>query len=1657
MSTLPPAFQAVLALERLPLTNSEKGGVRNRFGLCYQELHSLALIKRVLDGGLDGFFCERGEDYLGYKLGADDEPIHLNLVQVKSSGSDCILCATKDKTVEEAIDNLTCSFRRFSDLYSNAEITLSLVLSKHDGCRAKHKVSTETHRVTLQKGIEVLESLTDECPSIELVFGPPCPPSFEDVCERLRDIAAPKLDLGQLFGSCADPMTFLKILTGMVIPLVQPKRTEGDGATKRVGIDPRPLFRNGLHRDRLSISEDIAHLLAFADSKVGVPKDLRRARETGVALARRNLSQPIRLARETTKESWTFGEKEFANSAALIETLAVRRVQSSAGKRVIESIRRVPGSDAFQLEHRLLGSDFQTVKAWILSRKPHRIRVRFIRDFLGHILEVAKSLYDQEEYRLLDRSVSDRYLYVPNGHGFEFVLLDVEKLAEVNIEAFVKFPFILTAPLINAIRELYYGTSDRTEIVEVAERESAFNDHVISDFVSHFEPRGVANIQELFDEFESLFADELLANLFIPCTKVEERVLEKVSRQGMCGILSPVCRHSVKEVNVMDVSDERVKLYLRFDDGNDLGLVCDRNGAREIALGNIALLNNRFLSLDRVVKKVATPLSEAKTGEQPVVCLLESLAARESFATQFLGQSAAEASAGVAKWIARFASVGERQRTRQDRLLKTIRDRHRLEGYRLEGLEKRGFAYRLSEVIDDEEARQCELTLVGGAKGVAGHLEAYGYSLENYHGLGAEIEDRESACLTMARTFELRVDEDGSTLKLIVPEPSTPEFLGFHSGTLRFNDIGAGTLWKQNEFVISRVSSGEAGDRDSRSEFPEIDADEERSEYIHATWDFVRTLFIEAADSETAARRSGSCANLLGRDCKVVVIKGAAGTGKTTKATEIVNEFLKSPNRRGEFPTPKVLVTAKTHLAVDNFVETLCRLRKSSEGCYRFVTPNAKRTRTHPNINFEFIEAVNAWLASEPLVLETEHTESDFTQTGGDVRQIRIPTHVVRSAIISSHVSWRLSKGVSTLTQRELDFYTQRKSSVPFESNAGQEVVGRTFRDRDVEEVFASSILASTIDSLDQCPDVFLDIVVVDEASQVDFIDFFKVFLKVFRARGQKDIATHRPLTVIFNGDSRQLQPYYRKFSPKVLRRVAREHPGQEVLEPWNCRSAFEVIENRCQHKTTLNIQRRMNEAIGRFVQGMFYSDEPDWIYEKQSSGEAIVCANVVGTVERANWSLFNQAEVDKSISIARGLQAYERVAILTPYKAQCSRIQLAIQAAALGYVECHTIDSCQGKEFDAVIFSTVINFSRNVGSALFVLDPQRLCVAVSRASEHLCIVGNFTSLERAQSSLVKRLDRYSRRAVKGLLGAWGDAAMLTLTRAHATALIGSAEATECRIAWMKDRVVRFQGSLKVNRELTYNPLVKRTVALLTKGPQLLSRIVEDLGGNDPLVKSIIHQTLYVLINGGCLKVASDDGEMVLAVREQYSTELLSGGRMEGERRHLAAYVWLRNKMWMESPRFSKEQRRLGQAIEIPSESLDPSSEASRKEIERLVFQHPPFAQVFGDVHGKEEHRNEVLEKAGLLNVKVKVVGVDVEHAEFIEEFWYSQCLFFFGIPGMHEWLVRVLKPVRDERLRELDERRTVLQIALQRSLDDNADFRNQVLRSPHFKKVEIV
>lgn len=82
----------------------------------------------------------------------------------------------------------------------------------------------------------------------------------------------------------------------------------------------------------------------------------------------------------------------------------------------------------------------------------------------------------------------------------------------------------------------------------------------------------------------------------------------------------------------------------------------------------------------------------------------------------------------------------------------------------------------------------------------------------------------------------------------------------------------------------------------------------------------------------------------------------------------------------------------------------------------------------------------------------------------------------------------------------------------------------------------------------------------------------------------------------------------------------------------------------------------------------------------------------------------------------------------MTPYRSQkqclIEKFKYIMKEAA-SEVEIMTVDSCQGREMDVIIFSCVRG-ERKPSSLGFVSDIKRLNVAITRAKHALWILGQF-------------------------------------------------------------------------------------------------------------------------------------------------------------------------------------------------------------------------------------------------------------------------------------------------------------------------------------------
>ncbi len=149
--------------------------------------------------------------------------------------------------------------------------------------------------------------------------------------------------------------------------------------------------------------------------------------------------------------------------------------------------------------------------------------------------------------------------------------------------------------------------------------------------------------------------------------------------------------------------------------------------------------------------------------------------------------------------------------------------------------------------------------------------------------------------------------------------------------------------------------------------------------------------------------------------------------------------------------------------------------------------------------------------------------------------------------------------------------------------------------------------------------------------------------------------------------------------------------------------------------------------------------------------------APVAGQQIRSGGSWANPAEIEALLDILRGSLAAGvgagEIAVLTPYVGQLDRLRRALREARLPLeseaddhlargITTGTVHRFQGGERPIVLFTTVVTRPRSLG---FLNERVNLVnVAVSRAREHLVVVGDTATLEagRCTSLLVRRASK---------------------------------------------------------------------------------------------------------------------------------------------------------------------------------------------------------------------------------------------------------------------------------------------------------------------------
>ena len=466
----------------------------------------------------------------------------------------------------------------------------------------------------------------------------------------------------------------------------------------------------------------------------------------------------------------------------------------------------------------------------------------------------------------------------------------------------------------------------------------------------------------------------------------------------------------------------------------------------------------------------------------------------------------------------------------------------------------------------------------------------------------------------------------------------------------------------------------------------------------------------------------------------IFFLQGPPGTGKTTAIVEIILQTLRSK------PDARILISSETHVAVDNALDRLTTHLSVADMSMvmrypRFMVSTLENPASIEVQSLDRADAVwrDAW-EKAPELTERLWQKLDRGRTNSD-GSIELPRWLVRN-LADRHQ-------IIGVTCNQVDHFIDKDS------------------------------------------DMF-DLAIVDECSKATLPEWLMA-LTVARK-------------CVLVGDHKQLPPTFCKEESSALSALDK---AQEKLIRGGV--IERIFENFPEHmKGTLLKQYRMLPEIGKFISKHFYNNGLDhsrtegnglfehfaWLtYDSQGyfvppergqEEKTLINQREIQIIVDRLKTMCEQISEAKSAVIAeasaRGdtegsgdvmmdasttvLQSEESksyfsdgkrlsVAVITPYRAQCRQLKLALGKLDFREhltIEVDTVDAFQGRQADIVFFS----FVRTVGPATFYADDRRMNVAISRARDCVYLVG---SIEYIRSKRLPALTALVERPVISMVG----------------------------------------------------------------------------------------------------------------------------------------------------------------------------------------------------------------------------------------------------------------------------------------------------------------
>lgn len=300
------------------------------------------------------------------------------------------------------------------------------------------------------------------------------------------------------------------------------------------------------------------------------------------------------------------------------------------------------------------------------------------------------------------------------------------------------------------------------------------------------------------------------------------------------------------------------------------------------------------------------------------------------------------------------------------------------------------------------------------------------------------------------------------------------------------------------------------------------------------------------------------------------------------------------------------------------------------------------------------------------------------------------------------------------------------------------------------------SIVAATCIGLESLPggqDIEFDLCILDEASKA--------------SPGESLVPLVRSKRSVLVGDIKQLPPYQSDFLRDVELMEELQIPSD--YRPISLfEQLLEAVPQTCTE--TLNLQRRMVPEIGDVVSQVFYqgklqSDQKRthprllqifktpvvWtstsrlpLCSEETIGRSIInhAENDI-VLDLIVETISTMADVNLSVEYPKGF----KILVLSGYSEQVKLIQRSLQSIQRPpeiTIEITTIDAVQGREAEVVLFS--LTRSNDLISEGFLKEEPRINVAISRAKEVLCIVGDAEFIDRTKGNTpLKEVLRYMR------------------------------------------------------------------------------------------------------------------------------------------------------------------------------------------------------------------------------------------------------------------------------------------------------------------------